>query len=115
MVAAYLDDRPCTVLEMMVALAIRQEQIMDDPEIGNRTDIWFMEMIESLGLEHMKNGHFDELFTEYVIQTFMNREYSPIGEGGLYTVDCGHDMRDEEIWYQMSLYLTHTQDIFKEG
>lgn len=115
MVAAYLDDRPCTVLEMMVALAIRQEQIMDDPEIGNRTDVWFMEMIESLGLEHMKNGHFDELFTEYVIQTFMNREYSPIGEGGLYTVDCGHDMRDEEIWYQMSLYLTHTQDIFKEG
>lgn len=115
MVAAYLDDRPCTVLEMMVALAIRQEQTMEDPDLGDRTHIWFMDMLKSLGLAHMKDMRFNRPFAEYAIQTFMHREYSPTGEGGLFTVDCGHDMREEEIWYQMSLYLTHTQDIFKEG
>ena len=37
----YLDG-PCSVLEMMVALAIRCEEcIMDDPKYGNRTGQWF--------------------------------------------------------------------------
>lgn len=39
-------DNPCSVLEMMIALCIRlEEQIMDDPDIGNRTGQWFWDMI----------------------------------------------------------------------
>ena len=35
MIASCLDNRPCSVLEMMVALAIKiEEQIMDDPDNG---------------------------------------------------------------------------------
>lgn len=115
MVAAYLDDKPCTVLEMMVALAIRQEQTMDDPDEGDRTHLWFEDMLRSLGLYQMRDSNFDIRYADYVIQRFMQRDYEPNGRGGLFTVDCDHDMRNEELWYQMSLYLTHTQDIFKEG
>lgn len=51
MIASYLDNRPCSVLEMIIALAIRlEEHIMDDPDIGNRTGQWFWDMIVSLGL-----------------------------------------------------------------
>lgn len=41
-IANCLDIRPCSILEMMIALAIRcEEHIMEDPDIGNRTVQWF--------------------------------------------------------------------------
>ena len=44
-------DGPCSVLEMMIALAIRcEENIMDDPNIGDRTAQWFWGMVVNLGL-----------------------------------------------------------------
>src|SRR5574344_1495256 len=37
LISAYLDNRPCSVLEMMVALAVRcEDHIMGDSEMGNR-------------------------------------------------------------------------------
>lgn len=115
MVATYLDDRPCSVLEMMVALAIREEQIMEDPEVGDRTSLWFMNMLDSLGLYYMTDDYFDRTFVKKAIHDFLHREYGRNGDGGLFTVECDRDLRNEEIWYQMSLYLTHTQKVFEEG
>ena len=41
-IANHLDISDCSVLEMMVALAIHcEENIMDDPEYGDRTSKWF--------------------------------------------------------------------------
>ena len=61
MIASYLDNRPCSVLEMIIALAIRlEEHIMDDPDIGNRTGQWFWDMIVSLGLGSMDDSKFDK-------------------------------------------------------
>lgn len=106
-VANYLDVRPCTILEMMVALAIRMEEhIMEDPDIGDRTGKWFWEMIVSLGLESMTNVRFDWDYVIDVIGRFLDREYTRDGEGGLFTVhNCRHDMRDLDIWYQMCAYI----------
>ena len=43
-------EGPCSVLEMMVALAIRTEEtIMDNPALGDRTGQWFWGMIATLG------------------------------------------------------------------
>lgn len=106
-IANYLDDRPCSVLEMMIALSIRcEEHIMEDPDIGDRTGQWFWNMIVSLGLGSMTDARYDEAHVDEVIQRFLNREYKPNGEGGLFTVEHGQgDMRSIEIWYQMHLYL----------
>ncbi len=97
----------CSILEMMVALALRCERtIMDDPDIGNRTPVWFWTMIFSLGLDEMSNINFDPDEVDYVINRFLNREYKPNGEGGLFIIDnCKYDLRDAEIWYQMCWYL----------
>ena len=98
---------PCSVLEMMVALAIRcEENIMDDPSYGNRTGQWFWGMIVNLGLGFMTDSRFDEQFVDDVIFRFLNREYEPDGKGGLFTVrNCKYDLRTVEIWYQMCWYL----------
>ena len=106
-IANLLDIRPCSVLEMMVALAFRcEEHIMADPDIGNRTVQWFWEMIVSLGLNDMDDWHYDRIVVEETIGKFLNHEYEPDGRGGLFTVpDCQYDMRSLEIWSQMNGYL----------
>ena len=78
-------DTPCSVLEMMIALSISSEEIMDDPQIGDRTGQWFWNMVVNLGLGPMTDDRFDEEYAEKVILRFLNREYEPNGKGGLFT------------------------------
>lgn len=98
---------PCSVLEMMVALAVRcEETIMDDTLMGDRTGQWFWGMVNNLGLSSMKDSKFDRDFVDDAIARLLNREYEPDGKGGLFTVrHCTHDMRTVEIWCQLSWYL----------
>lgn len=105
-------DGPCTVLEMLIALAIRcEEDIMDDPRFGNRTNQWFWGMIRNLGLGSMKDNNFDEQFVNDVVTRFLNREYEPDGRGGLFTIkDCDCDLRDVEIWRQVCWYIDSIAD-----
>lgn len=102
----YLDG-PCSVLEMMVALAMRcEDTIMDDPELGNRTAHWFWGMVTSLGLGSMNDQTFDKRYVKDVVERFLDRNYEPTGKGGLFTIrDCEYDLRDVEIWYQLCWYL----------
>lgn len=109
----YVDDvdmtieHPCSVLEMMVALAIRCEEcIMDDADKGDRTGQWFWTMITNLGLGSMTDDRFDERCVDDVIERFLNREYEPNGRGGLFYIrNCDQDLRSVEIWYQLCWYL----------
>lgn len=111
-IAAYLDDRPCSVLEMMIALSVRCEnQIMDDPIEGNRTGEWFWNMIVSLGLGSMSDDRFEPWTVAHIVDRFLNRNYKRNGKGGLFTVEhCNQDMRTAEIWYQMCWYLDEYLD-----
>ncbi len=112
-IAHELDNRPCSVLEMMVALAIRiEEQIMSDPDIGNRTGQWFMNMLTSLGLSGMEDNNLDVSYIHKTIDKFLNHKYERNGKGGLFTVqDRNCDMRRTEIWYQAMWYL---DEVLKE-
>ena len=97
---------PCSVLEMMVALAIKCENFMDDPAVGDRTRQWFWGMIKSLGLDSMTDDQYDERYVRAVLIRFMDREYEPDGRGGLFTIyDCDQDLRYVEIWWQLCWYL----------
>ena len=106
-IAVALDYRPCSVLEMMIALSLRcEDQIMTDPDRGNRVGQWFWEMVVSLGLGGMNDLNFDERYFDKVMTRFLNRTYKKNGEGGLFTIsDRSKDMRTTEIWYQMHWYL----------
>ena len=98
----FTDESPCSVLEMLVALAIRMEHFMEDEDYGDRTGQWFWMMIVNLGLGHFSDDRFDyDAFID-IIDRFLDREYEYDGEGGLFQVnDPDEDMRDLEIWWQM--------------
>lgn len=100
-------DGPCSIFEMMVALAIRcEETIMDDPKIGDRTSQWFWGMVTNMGLGYMSDNRFDEHVAKEIIDRFLNRDYSQNGRGGLFTVrNCEYDLTNIEIWTQMLWFL----------
>lgn len=106
-IACTLDVKPCSILEMMIALSIRCEvHIMEDYNVGDRTGQWFWNMIVSLGLGSMTDDRFDDTYVQDVLTKFLNREYERNGKGGLFTVEhCQCDMRSIEIWYQMCMFL----------
>lgn len=107
LIASLLDNHPCSVLEMMIALAIRcEEHIMEDFDLGDRTGQWFWTMITNLKLGSMHDDAYDEEYVDSVLTKFINRRYRRNGEGGLFTVkNCSQDLRTVEIWYQMCWYL----------
>lgn len=102
-----LDIHDCSVLEMMVALAIHcEEDVMDDPDAGNRTPKWFMDMVGNLGLLGMDDTHYNKEYIDHRIDIFLNRKYSPDGKGGLFHLKrCHEDLTKVQIWYQMNWYL----------
>lgn len=106
-VAAYLDDTPCSILEMMAALSIRcEDSIMMNDDYGDRTSYWFWKMIESLGLGGMDDRNFSISYVIDCKNIFINREYQKNGKGGLFTLKNKNvDIRNTEIWYQMMYYL----------
>lgn len=102
-----LDYRECSLLEMMVALSIRcEESIMNDPDIGDRTGVWFWTMIQNLGLLDMTNENYDQDVVDKILDRLENRQYEPDGTGGLFIVKHPRrDMRLVDIWYQLNWYL----------
>ena len=93
-------EGPCSVLEMMIALAIRcEEDIMVNPEMGNRTAQWFWNMISTMGLASCHDGNFDRVLVEDVVDRFLKREYEPNGRGGLFYVrDWDPDVCKKILW-----------------
>lgn len=99
-------DGSCSVLEMMVALAIRCEENMQDPIMGDRTAYWFWEMMSSLGLLNQNDNNYDQGLASQTIDCLIRRDYAPNGRGGLFTIDnCPEDLRNVEIWTQLNWHL----------
>lgn len=102
-----IDNRDCSLLEMMIALALRcEENIMYDQDYGDRTGQWFWDMVDNLGLSSFDDYHWDEYYAKEICNDFNNANYSPDGKGGLFYIPgCDKDLRSIEIWYQMCWYL----------
>jgi len=102
-IASRLDTFECTILEMLIALSVRVDNIMSSDD---NPSFIFWSMIGNLGLSQMTDDNFDEWHVEECIFRFLNREYQPNGEGGLVTLkNAPEDLRNVEIWYQLSWWL----------
>lgn len=97
---------PCSILEMMIALAMKCDDIIYDPKFGNRTPEWFWMMIDNLGLSGMDRLNFDKDYCDEIIERFLKRRYLRDGRGGLFRTRYSQiDMRKSEIWYQANVWL----------
>lgn len=104
-----LEDVPsfCSVLEMMIALAIRlEDNVLFDPVEGDRTAKWFWIMADNLGVTEYSDDVYDAKNVEKILTTFVTRSYSKSGQGGLFPVKMTtFDMKNVEIWYQANYFF----------
>lgn len=104
-----LDAPPyCTCLEMIVALAIRMENdILFDPDEGNRTGIWFHIMLENLGLTEFTDDRYDREEVDYILKFWLERKYKNNGRPYNLFVTDKDDFKfsKSEIWYQMNYFV----------
>lgn len=105
-VSTYLDTRPCSVLEAMVALCLRcEETCMANEEHGNRTWIWFEKMLESMSI----NVYTSPIEIDRRLDIMLDRHYDSNGRGGLFTIEYPPmDLRIVELWYQ-AMWWVDTQ------
>jgi hypothetical protein len=95
-------QEPCSVLEMMIALAWKME--FD----GGRTQAeWFWEMIANLGLIDCTDAaKSEDIVVNIVLDKLINRQYGESGAGGLFPLhEYDTDQREVELYYQLESYL----------
>lgn len=105
-----LDDYPCSMLEMLIAISIRMEAILSDPDKDDRTVDWFWELLTNIGLDKFEDYRYEKLGGDEevntIVENILERRYSRTGKGGLFPLNCvKKDQRKVELWYQMSTYL----------
>ena len=99
-------SKPCSMLEMMIALAVRIEDDFMGTENSNNTPRWFWSMIFALGLQFQKNDNFNAEKVDSVILQFIEHRYGPDGRGSLFHVPMQNvDFRHLQIWDQMNYWL----------
>lgn len=105
------DKIPCSVLEMMIGLAQRMEDILTDPSKDDRTAEWFWEMVANLELGVFTDKNYRQVSRDTdidkILTTFLARTYNRKGEGSLFPLarNSGKNLPKVEIWYQMQYYL----------
>lgn len=96
----------CTVLEMLIALAMNMDKIVGDTEGELDIRHWFWGMLENLDLHWMTDNKYDKTYIYGRVAMFLDRQYEPNGDGNIiYIPDCEEDLREVEIWWQMCWYL----------
>jgi hypothetical protein len=109
-------SRPCTILEMLIALAGRMNFVLFDPHKGDQVSLWFWLFVDNLNLQKYDHDDEDALrkkkFNRIVLRKFVNREYQSNGKGGLFPLNNPNsDQREVELWYQMMAYINENYDI----
>lgn len=104
-------DVPCSILEMLVALARRMDYQITDPSTNeDNTGMYFWEMLDNLGLDDLRftdsEGVYDPLEVGRIIDLFVRREYNSDGVGGIFPLkNPVRDQREVELWEQMNQYI----------
>lgn len=107
-ISEWLNQRPCSCLEMICALANRiSNDIMADYENPDTIAYWIQLMLSNLHILDSVNNNYEALqYVGYSTLNFMNRHYAKNGEGGLFVLkDPKCDARTMDIWAIMSKYI----------
>ena len=99
-------SHPVSILEVLIALAVR----IDDEYTGNpnnpRPDLVFWEMICNLGLDKYDDKHYnyDEVYN--ILGIWIERKFDKNGVGSPFPVYKTYtDQRKIELWLQMTSYI----------
>lgn len=91
----------CRMIEFLIALAIRLNELDYINTNPNRVPYWFWRLIDNLEIRYADILRVQEVYTR-----LNHREYDPDGVGGLFPlISPKNDQREVEVWYQAQAYL----------
>lgn len=95
-------DSPCTVLEMLLAIARRLKF-----DVGRTTPEWFWELISNLELDRFDDLSFAINCVNDILDKWMNHQYELNGKGSIFPMgdDFTGNTQVMGVWEQMNLYL----------
>jgi len=104
------DEIPISILEFIIGVAGRCEDILNKEEGGKSQAEWFWELITNLKLDVYDDENYYDLFgptnIDNILVKLLNRIYDEKGQGGLFPLKkTKKDQRLVEVWYQMSEYM----------
>lgn len=81
-----LGDKPCSVLEVLIALSQKMDYTLYDDDKGDRSRIWFWEMISNLKLDDYTNARIENNWAllghiDNIIIKWLNRDFGMNGWG----------------------------------
>lgn len=107
-----LMDKPCSVLEMLIGLSRRMDDMLIEDYMAPRVPIWFWKMIKNLGLAKYTNGILmnasddDYYDIQEILNRWMNRDFEPDGTGSIFPLENAYtDQRERTIMYQLNAYV----------
>lgn len=97
-----MNEKPCSLLEMLVAFAKRLSLIMDFSAPN-----WFWMFIDNLGIGWAVNGEFDIDIVDSVLSDFMYGKCSVVGGNPpvLFPCDEVYQNLDKDLYYQANLFI----------
>lgn len=96
-------ESPCSILEVLIALAYRAEFVNEMPARD-----WFWRFIQNLRLDGYTSSisRVDRVLIDRILETWLFRIYDYSGDGGLFPLQRPtEDQRKIELWYQLNRYL----------
>jgi hypothetical protein len=108
---------PCTLLELLIALAEKMDFLICNGRDKSKVDVYFWKFIKNLGLEPYSeedpNAENYQELNDNRITRFLSRSYLKTGKGGLFPLrKPAEDQRNIELWYQMAAYLDEHYTIY---
>lgn len=104
----YVGEMIFSVLEVLIALSVRVEfNIMNNEKYGDRTGLWFWEMMANTGIDIYDDTAYDETAIRVAVNHAMSGRIDRDGNGGFFVVESSkYDMRKGDLWKQFMWYLT---------
>lgn len=111
------DEYPVTVFELLVSLAVEcEEEIMSNPDKGDRTVSWFWLFLQNAGLtlysdKYLKQNKHDYAKIELWIATFNSRTYKRDGKDYILPIHKSRkDLRKYDLWTQLNWFINENFD-----
>ena len=88
--------------KMLIGVAAHMED-----QLCDSIETWFWVLIENLCLTQFDDYDYDERGVEFIVMTWLNRNYQPNGAGSIFPLkDYPGDCRNIDIWAQMNAWIS---------
>lgn len=101
-----IPDFPCSVLEVLLALADRMDsEYVGDPSEEGTNDIFYL-FLDNLGLLYYTDRRYNDLAIDNILEIWMERRFHSNGDGSIFPLKYTREnQRDCSLWSQMQSYI----------